>query len=85
MELLKRDSTPLALTDLFIRRPCLCIISQMIFLFMLFGIANQLDYFALDPPNNREYVIWDNDRAIEWDKLTVAEEWLLANQGGDGQ
>ena len=72
------------LTDLFIERPCLTITVQMAILFLLTFISFQLGYFDLNDPSTREYLIWDDERCVAWDKLVVAEEYLLENSGGDG-
>lgn len=56
----------------------------MVILFILTFCASALGYFDLTPQNNREYLIWSDERAMAWDKLTVAEEFLLANAAGDG-
>lgn len=56
----------------------------MVFLLILTFGANALGYFELTPQNNREYLIWSDERAMAFDKLIVAEEYLLANSGGDG-
>jgi len=50
----------------------------------LTALAQALGYFELTAQNNREYLIWTDDRAISWDKQIVAEEFLLANSGGEG-
>ena len=83
-EALLKDSQPFWLTDQFIIRPCVSILISMIFLVVITFISVQLDYFALNEPNSREYLIWDDPRAKAWDMKIIAEEFILTNAGAEG-
>ena len=83
-EALLRDSQPFWLTDQFIIRPCVSILLSMIFLVVITFLAVQLDYFALNEANSREYLIWDDPRAKAWDMKIIAEEYILTNAGAEG-
>jgi hypothetical protein len=72
------------LTDQFIIRPCVSILIGLIVLVILTFLAVTLDYFALNPANSREYLIWSDPKAYAWDKKIVAEEYILTNSGGEG-
>jgi hypothetical protein len=83
-EALLKDSQPFWLTDQFIIRPCVSILITMIFLVIITFVSVQLDYFALNEPNSREYLIWDDPRAKAWDMKIIAEEFILTNAGAEG-
>jgi len=56
----------------------------MIFLVVITFLAVQLDYFALNEANSREYLVWDDPRAKAWDMKIIAEEYILTNAGAEG-
>lgn len=83
-EALLKDSQPMWLTDQYIIRPCVSILLGFLLLIIFTFIAVKLDYFALNPASQREYLIWDDPRAKAWDKKLVAEEYILTSAGSEG-
>jgi len=55
----------------------------LFFLGVLTLIAVANDYFAMNDNTRRDYLIWDDDKTFAWDLQTVAEEFILANEGED--
>ena len=71
------------LTDQFIEYPCIFIGLGLFILFIITLIAMTNNYFELNDTTNRDFLIWDDEKTFAWDKLTVAEEFILANEGED--
>ena len=66
------DSKPMTLTDLFIKHNGKCIVAQISLLVLISLGAYLLGYFELSPSNLREFLIWDHETCVAWDKMTVA-------------
>lgn len=79
IELLKKDSEPMWITNLFIARPCTVIWLGMLVLFVISGAANELGYFEMDDQTNRDYLVLDDKKTVSWDKMVVGEEYILKN------
>lgn len=65
-----------------VERPGLCCCTAYIFLILVTAIAFYLDYFALNDQNYREYMLWDNQRTIDWDMQEAAKMELLKSDEG---
>ena len=78
-----KDSEPFWLTSAYVDHPCKFIISSFIIMILLCVLAFQLKYFEYSPITRRDYYIWTDERMIEWDKLEVAEEFLLTYSEGN--
>ena len=64
-------------TNCCVNRPALCCSISYIILFAICVIAFALNYFELNEPGYRDYLIWDNQRIIDWDMLEAAKIDLL--------
>ncbi len=71
------------LTDQFIEFPCLFIGLGLFFLAVVTMIATANDYFAMNDSTRRDFLIWEDEMTFAWDLQTVAEEFILANEGAD--
>jgi len=78
-----KDSSPMLLTTAFVNHPCKFIISSFIVMILLGVLAFQLKYFEYTPSTDRDYYIWTDERVVAWDKLTVAEDFLLTYSDGE--
>lgn len=53
----------------------------IITLVIISGMSVALGYFDLTVQNNREYLVWTDQKVIDWDKQVAAKDALLAAQG----
>ena len=72
-----QDSEPMKLTNFYIDHPVKIIIGSFTVLAFISIIALVYGYFELSPVTLRDYMILSDDRVIAWDKLEVAEEFLM--------
>ena len=56
------------LTSLFVDRPICVLLVGFFILFILSAISFQAGYFDLTPQNNREFLVWTDQKVIDWDK-----------------
>lgn len=56
------------ITNHFVDRPCTIIAIGIFILIILTIIAMACKFFDMDPPGDREYLVWDDPRTISWDK-----------------
>lgn len=56
------------LTSLFVDKPLCVLLVGFLILFILSAISVAAGYFDLTPPNNRDYLVWDDQKVIDWDK-----------------
>jgi hypothetical protein len=49
------------------------------------GVAGGLNYFELAEPGYRDYLIWDNQRIIDWDMLEAAKMDLLKSDSDEAK
>mmetsp|Transcript_41135 Transcript_41135/g.62526 ORF Transcript_41135/g.62526 Transcript_41135/m.62526 type:complete len:410 (+) Transcript_41135:38-1267(+) len=82
-EQLMKDSEPIWITDMMVANPCLFILGGYLFLFAMGGLAAGLDFFKLEKTHQRDFLIWDKERTEDWDRMFVAEEYLLGGAGSD--
>jgi hypothetical protein len=64
-----------------IDKPCHIIVGGLIFLFILGGISFGLGYFDMNDQTERDFLIWDNEVTIAYDKMLLGEEYLLKQEG----
>mmetsp|Transcript_41137 Transcript_41137/g.62539 ORF Transcript_41137/g.62539 Transcript_41137/m.62539 type:complete len:156 (+) Transcript_41137:788-1255(+) len=78
-----RDSEPLWVTDQMVAKPCWFMLGGYLFLIAMGVLAFGLEYFKLEEATQRDFLIWDNERTEAWDRMVVAEEFILDGGGGD--
>jgi len=66
-----------------VEKPCWFIVGGYLFLFIMGALAAGLEYFELNENTQRDFLIWDNERTEAWDRMVVAEEFILDGGGGD--
>lgn len=76
------DSKPMKLTDTYLKHPCKFIMSALTILSILTGIYIYMGYYKQIKSNSRDYLIWSDERVEAFDKLTLAEEYLLGSTDG---
>ena len=59
-EQLEKESTPFGLTNLFIRRPFLCLIITYAILMILTKIALAKGMYSLDDTHERDFLVWND-------------------------
>lgn len=72
-------------TNCCVKRPGLCCTISYIILFVICGVAIGLNYFELNEPGYRDYLIWDNERIIDWDMLEAAKVDLLKSDSDEAK
>jgi hypothetical protein len=65
-----------------VEHPCKFIFVGYLFLILCSVLALTFGYFELDEIHERDYLVRDDPKVLEWDKLQVAEEYLQTD--GDG-
>lgn len=70
------------ITDMFIDHPCKFLSLGMLAMVILSWLANELNYFYLEPQHNRDYLIWDDPSVKAWDMQDLAKSYLEKEQGG---
>ncbi len=80
-EALMRDSEPIWITDMMVAKPCWFIIGGYISLLLILVLAASLDFFVLEENHQRDFLIWDEEKTEDWDRMYVAEDYLLGGSG----
>ena len=77
-------SNPLPLTNFFVNRPGLWLVIAFLVLGAISYFVVALGWFKAAPPNNRDYLVWDDPKTIDYDKSTAARALLVAGVGAGG-
>jgi hypothetical protein len=64
------------MSNLFLDKPCFLIIFGLLSLIGLTYLTYHLEYYKQQKVHPREMMIWHDPMTIDWDKMTVAEEYL---------
>ena len=80
----RKLSKPMILTNFFVNHPCLWLLMSTIVLGIISGIVFYFDYFAVSPISNRDFLIWDDPKTINYDKSNLARSTLVAGASGSG-
>ena len=83
LDQLIREGEPNMLISLFVDRPLCVLLVGFTSLLVVTAISFALGYFDLSPQNNREFLVWTNQKVIDWDKQVAGKEAVLAAQGED--
>ena len=75
-----KEGQPIWITNLFVNRPWTVLIIGYLILIAATVVAVVNDYFALTPQNNRDFLIWDDERVIPWDMQQAGRNAILAAQ-----
>lgn len=81
LEQLMLEGRSNTLTALFVERPVCVLLVGFLTLFIISAISFALGYFDLTPQNNREFLVWTDQKVIDWDKRVAGKEAILAAQG----
>ena len=81
----RKLSKPMVLTNFFVNHPCLWLLMSTLALAIISGIVFYFDYFAVSPISNRDFLIWDDPKTINYDKSNLARSTLVAGASGSGQ
>jgi len=71
------------ITNLFVDRPCTVLLSGIFFLFLVTVLSGALGYFEVMPSNNREYLVWTDQKVKDWDMLNAAKEAIQEAKASD--
>ena len=74
---LKKEGRPTWATNLCVDKPGWCCGISYIILLAITIVAFSLKYFDLNEPGYRDFLIWDNQRIIDWDMLEEAKTQML--------
>ena len=81
----RKLSKPMMLTNFFVNHPCLWLLMATLSLGIISGLVFHLDYFAVSPISNRDFLIWDDPKTINYDKSNLARSTLVSGGSGSGQ
>ena len=70
------------LTTLYVERPCTVLSIGFVLLILVSAVSAALGYFDLNPQHNREFLVWDHEATVAWDKQIAGKEALLKSLGG---
>ena len=70
----------MCLSNLFINHPCKLVTCSIIILGILTFFVYKMDYFELTPDTNRQYMVFSDQRTVDWDKQKCGEKYI---QGKD--
>lgn len=68
------------LTNKFIEKPVLILIIFIVFFFACLGLAVGANMAKMAESNNRDYLIWNNERVQDYDMFMEAQQNFLENQ-----
>ena len=71
-------SEPIMLTNFFVNRPLLCLTIITLSLGVITGLCIIMDWFVDSQSTNRDYLIWDNEKTINYDKSALATSMLIS-------
>ena len=77
-------SKPMWLTNQFVNRPGQVLGLVGIILGIIIAIDLALNYFATTVETNRDFLIWDDIRTIQFDKTMTAQSMLISGGGSSG-
>lgn len=72
----------MCLSNLFINHPCKLVTTSIILLGLLTFFVYKKDYFMLTPDTNRQYMVFSDQKTMDWDKQKCGEKYI---QGKDYQ
>ena len=65
-------SKPIGLTNFFVNKPRLWIFIVVLTLVSISGVDVAMGWFTESQTSNRDYLIWDDHRTIDFDKTMLA-------------
>ena len=71
------------LTNFFVDKPLLCIAIVTLSLIVITGLCVVFDWFKDSQSTNRDYLIWDNEKTINYDKSALATSLLISGINSD--
>jgi len=77
------EGKEMMITNLFVDRPCTVLLSGIFFLFLVTFLSAGLGYFEVKPSNNREYLVWTDQKVKDWDMLNAAKEAIQEAKASD--
>ena len=75
-ELLEKESTPMRLTNFFVRCPCCCLVMSFIILIWLTNVAFAGDMFSLADSNGRDFLVWTDVKVQDDDMRNIARQYI---------
>ena len=79
-EQLEKESTPFWLSNLFVKRPCCCLIFVYIILIWLTTIAFDDDMYDLSKTDGRDFLVWTDPIVKNNDMRNLARTYILDQQ-----
>ena len=80
---LLKEGTPNMLTSAFIDRPICLIVVSVLALVALSAISFSLGYFKLSDSTNRDFLVWDDQKVIDYDMMVAGKEAIQVAAGQD--
>lgn len=74
---------PNCLTSNFVDRPCCVLSIGFLTLFLISVVAQMGEMFTQSDGHNRDYLIWTDQKVIDYDKLVAGRETIQAAQAKD--
>jgi hypothetical protein len=59
---------PMCITNLFLNHPCKIITPALIILSLITYWCFRAEYFMLTPDNSRQFMVFSDQKTIDWDK-----------------
>ena len=81
----RKLSKPIILTNFFVNHPFAWLFIVLLALGTLSGLVFYLGWFAVNPVNSRDFLIWDDPKTINYDKSTLARSMLVSGGTGANQ
>ena len=76
-------SKPTLLTNFFVNRNLLWLFICSVVISIIVGVCVGLGWFKDSQATNRDYLVWDDPKTINYDKTALAKTLLVAGQGDD--
>lgn len=79
-EQLEKESQPIWLTNMFVRRPCLLLIVSFILLAYMSRVSFKNGYFDLADSEGRDFLVWSDPKVKVDDMRNLAREYITDNE-----
>ena len=81
IELLYKEGTPNMITSAFVDRPICLLIFFLLVLLAISIISASLGYFELSDSTNRDFLVWDHQKVIDYDMMVAGKEAIQIAAG----
>ena len=78
-------SKPTILTNIFVNYSVKWLLVTAVILAVITGLCLVMGWFIDSQPTNRDYLIWDDPKTINYDKYTLAKSKLISGGNDSGE